>query len=232
MANKYCHYCDYTTRCIKYGTTSAGKQKYKCTVCGKIWTNKNRPKRLEDKIWHDFVFRNFTADSLSEKYHKSVRKIYDILENYQVSQIVPPDNFTCEVVCMNVTYVKRKYGFLIVLDAHSTKCLYCAITRGYETTWDFEKALLVLHSHGIFPKAVVIDGKKSVIQMFENYGLKVQFYQFHMQKLATKYLTKNPVLLPNKELRATALMLTRVNKAQFEQIFYGWIWRHGIWLEE
>jgi len=68
--------------------------------------------------------------------------------------------------------------------------------------------------------------------MFERHGLKVQMCQFHMLRIATRYLTRKPILEPNIELREIVLTLPHVGKSSFEQMFYGWKLRNGTWLAE
>ena len=173
-----------------------------------------------------------TTEALSRKYDLGKRKVNDILENYEIKPIVPSRNYHCDVICVDVTYVGRKYGYLSVLDAHRGNCLYCGITRGYETVYDYEKALLTLHRHGIYPKAVVMDGKFSAMKMFERHGLKVQMCQFHMIRIMTAYLTRKPILDENKELRQIISAITRTDRKHFESWFYAWKLKNELWLQE
>ena len=232
MSSKHCPHCDCSTNVVKIGATSAGRQRYKCKQCQKTWTNKPRPNRLDNSIWNDFVFRNMTIKSLVEKYKLSERKVYHSLRCHLVPPIIPPNNYPTKVICMDVTYIGRSYGFLSVLDAHNGKCLYCEPTKGYETVQDYAIALRSLHVHGIFPEAVVVDGKLAVIRMLENAGLKVQLCQFHMLRTMTQYLTRKPILDPNKELRSISLTLTKVTRKDFEDMFYRWKIRYEFWLCE
>lgn len=231
MNSRNCPYCDYNIT-VKIGKTSAGRQRYKCKSCHKTWTNKTRSRRLENAVWNDYVFSNMHSRALADKYKLSQSTIRRILDNYEVSPIEPPDNYSCTVICADVTYIGREYGFISILDAHTRVCLYCDITKNYETTYDYEKALLTLHKHGIYPKAVVVDGKGSVIKMFKGYGLHVQMCQFHMIRIMTRYLTRTPVLDQNKELRWIVSAITKVSRQRFEDSFYRWKLRNELWLLE
>ena len=231
MNSRHCPHCNFTTT-VKIGTTSSGNQRYKCKNCHKTWTNKNRPQKLEDAIWNDYVFSNMHSKALANKYKLSQSTIRRILDSYVVFPISPPDNYNCTVICADVTYIGRKYGYLSILDAHRGICLYCGITRGYETTYDYEKALLELNRYGIYPKAVVTDGKLSVIKMFERYGLKVQMCQFHMIRIMTAYLTRKPILEENRELRYIVSNITKTNRIHFENWFYSLKLKNELWLQE
>lgn len=231
MNSRRCPRCNFSTS-VKIGTTSSGRQRYKCKKCGNTWTNKARLESFQKTIWNEYIWENLTAKSLAKRHNVCKKTIDMILENYEVPKTIPPDNFVSNVIGIDVTYVGRKYGFLSVIDIATGICLYCEVTRGYETVWDYEKALLCLHQHHIYPKAAIVDGKISVIRMFERYGLKVQMCQFHMLRIATCYLTRKPVLEPNIELRNIVLSLPHTNYKTFEQAFYHWKLRNNIWLME
>ena len=231
MNSRHCPHCNFTTT-VKIGTTSSGKHRYKCKNCHKTWTSISRPERLEQKIWNDYVVENLTIKSLANKYHISQRKISLILEKFEVPPIIPPKDYKATVICVDVTYIGRKYGFLSVLDAYTGVCLYCSLTRGYETAYDYERALIVLRKRGINPRAVVMDGNPKAMKMFRDNGLVVQMCQFHMIRIMTKYLTKKPSLEQNMDLRRIVLSLPHVNREQFERMFYSWDVRNAIWLTE
>ena len=232
MNSKICPHCHCNTKIIKYGTTSSGRHRYKCKNCNRTWTSTPRLSRIEDKIWHDYVFSNMTIETIAGTYNISLRKVSRIIKNYKVSPIIPPKDYHCDVIHTDVTYVGHKYGFLSVLDTRNGKCLYCGLTRGHETVYDYEKALNMLNAAGIYPKAVVMDGIPGAMKMFKNRGLYVQMCQFHMISIMTKYLTRNPVLEQNKELRNIVKWLPRTNKKQFEGMFYSWKLKNELWLRE
>ena len=175
-----CHNCHYTTNIIKNGTTSSGRQRYKCKICKKTWTNKIRTVRIEKSLLDSYIFSNMNIVELSKRYKLSEKTIRTKLKNYQPPEIIPQQ---AEVICMDVTYFRREWGILSVLDTHTGNCLYLAETNSYETVKDYEKAITFLHKHNIYPKVAIIDGKIGVIQMLESYGILVQFCQFHQLKI-------------------------------------------------
>lgn len=67
MNSKHCPHCHFTT-VVKKGTTSSGRQRFKCKNCNKSWTSKPHPQVLVKKIWHDLVFHNLNMKELSSKY--------------------------------------------------------------------------------------------------------------------------------------------------------------------
>ena len=139
---------------------------------------------------------------LANKYKVSERNIRRRLDLYIPPEIIPVKTI---VIAMNVTYFGLSWGILTVINTHSGKSLYCEPVNSYETVWNYEKAIKHLHEYGVYPKVVIIDGKTGVINMLKEYGIEVQFCQFHQLKIITQCLTRKPVLLPNIELRNTAV---------------------------
>ena len=229
MNSKHCPHCNCNTIIVKIGMTSSGRQRYKCKRCNKTWTSKPHPHILAKRIWNDLVFRNMNYTELADKYKMSERNIRRKLDLYTPPEIIPtPTN----VIAMDVTYFGRSWGILTVLDVHNGRTLYCEPTSGYESVRDYEEAIMALHKHGVYPKTAIVDGKTGVIHMLEEYGIKVQFCQFHQLKIVTQCITRKPILLPNIELRNISLALTHVNKETFEAMVYGWKLRNEIWLRE
>ena len=232
MSSKHCPHCHFST-VVKKGTTSSGRQRYKCKNCGKSWTAKPHPQVLAKRLWYDLVFHNLNIEELSKKYGLCKRTIRDKLDLYDPPLILPSGNDkNVTVIAMDVTFFKRTGGILTVLDAHSGKALYEAETGGYETVWDYEKAIRTLLEYGIQPKAAVVDGKKGVIEMLESYGMHVQMCQFHQKKLVRKYIRKNPVIEENRSIKALADNLTHVHRKMFEEMVYVWRAVNYDWLHE
>ncbi|MBR3353057.1 IS1 family transposase [Candidatus Saccharibacteria bacterium] len=214
---------------VKIGKTSSGRQRYKCKNCNKTWVSNAHLLVLAKLIWDDFVFRNMNYGELADKYKMSERSIRRKMNLYTPPEIVPTP---ADVIAMDVTYSGRSWGILTVINAHNGKTLYSEPTNGYESVWDYEKAIRKLHSYGIHPKVAIIDGKKGVINMLEKYGIEVQFCQFHQLKIITQCLTRKPVLLPNKELRNIALSLVHTDRETFIAMVYGWKLHNEVWLQE
>ena len=229
MNNRNCPHCNCSIGVIKFGTTSKGKQRFKCKRCNITWTLKSHPQVLAKHIWDDLVFRNMNYSELADKYEMSERNVRRKLDLYTPPDIIPTP---ADVIAMDVTYFGRLWGILTVINVHNGKPLYCEATNGYETVWDYEKAIRKLHKYNVYPKIAIADGKSGVIKMLEEYGIKVQFCQFHQLKIVTQCITRKPVLLPNIELRNISLSLSRVDRDIFETMVYSWKLRNEVWLQE
>ena len=229
MNNRNCPHCNCSTGVIRFGTTSKGKQRFKCKRCNMTWTLKSHPQVLARRIWNDFVFRNMNYSELAKKYGMSERNIRRKMDLYTPPEIIPTQ---AEVIAIDVTYFGRIWGILTVINAHNGKTLYSEPTNGYESVWDYEKAINKLRKYGVYPKVAIVDGKSGVINMLEDKGIRVQFCQFHQLKIITQCLTRKPVLEPNRDLRNITLSLTRVSRTAFTTMVYGWKLRNELWLQE
>ncbi|WP_439895569.1 transposase-like zinc-binding domain-containing protein, partial [Basfia succiniciproducens] len=73
----------------KYGTQNH-IQRYKCNVCNKIFTLKNKLDSI--KIWHDYTLGKQTYKQLAESYHCSVRTIQRYLLKAPKTPLNLPQN--------------------------------------------------------------------------------------------------------------------------------------------
>ena len=233
MNSKHCPHCHFSTKIVKIGTTSSGRQRFMCRKCRKTWTSKPHPQVLSEKIWHDLVFHNLNTEELANKYGVCTRTIRNRLDLYNPPEIVPDEtDKSVTVIAMDVTFFRRSWGVLTVIDAHSGKALYEAETRGYETVYDYEKAIQTLHNYDVYPKAAVVDGKKGVIEMLEEHGVYVQMCQFHQKKIVRRYISNNPDLIENRSLKELSDSLTHVHRSMFERMVYVWRVVNYSWIQE
>ena len=129
MNSKHCPHCNCSTEIVKKGKTSSNRQRYYCKCCGRTWTNKARFRRLDAKIWNDFVWNNQVVRTLAEKYQKHPNTIRKIINSYappniNLSQLSSGEKAAIQVIVMDTTYFGRKHGVVSILDAHSGKLLY------------------------------------------------------------------------------------------------------------
>ena len=229
---KHCPRCNSIT-VVRFGTRN-NRQRYRCKTCDHVWQSRSQPKRLERCIWEDFAVDDLRIKQLCQKYDIGKEKVRDTLNRHQVSSIMPSGQH--DVIGMDCTYFGRRdideWGLLIIIDLHTKECLYCEEIPGHETYAHYCAALDTLASFGVHPKVCVIDGVTGLAGVLEVRGLLVQHCQFHQIKTINSYLTRNPVLEPNIELRRIALSLTHVNRQTFISIFNAWYYRNKIWLSE
>lgn len=132
---------------------------------------------------------------------------------------------TC--ICIDATYF-GDFLVLVIRSPELKKNLYAKVI-GSETIDEYRMGIKFLLDRGWKIKAVVSDGKGLGHDLL---GLPVQMCHFHQVKIVTKYLTKNPILEANIELRSIALKLSRTDKESFSGWLNKWYEKWGEFLKE
>src|SRR5699024_1547343 len=108
----------------------------------------------------------------------------------------------------------------IMLDGtyYNGMCVLIAITEDHVIDWqhcDREKTVAweALLAKIPAPDIAIVDCQRGLIAAIENIwpDTKIQRCYFHIQLTGTKYLTRRPVLEPNKTLQALYTSLTKVD---------------------
>ena len=241
MNSKRCPHCHCNTKVIKKGLTKANRQRYLCKNCHKTWVNKSRKQRLIEKIWDDFVWNNLPVRELAKQYHLHENTIRKILHDYQptplnIASLSPEEKANIAVIEMDTTYFGRGSGAVVAINAHNGDLLYFKEIFGTETNNDYELCIKTILDADIKPQACVIDGRQGVRYMLEEKGMVVQLCQFHLKLMVKRYLTNNPVLEPNIELKLIVDSICNKHVSMDEQKFLhqivNWHGRYRAWLNE
>ena len=78
--------------------------------------------------------------------------------------------------------------------------------------------------------AIVSDGKRWVLWAFPN--IPSQMCHFHQKQIVTRYITSNPILLENIELKEIVECLWKFSKKWFTMLLEDWYRRNKTFLEE
>jgi len=199
------------------------RQRYKCKDCNKKFQN-NRRKRKQflKKLWYDYVWRKQTITDLSERHLKSEKWIRGQLDKVIVKSIVhvTPQSL---VVGMDATFFNKKYGILLFRSPNLKKNLWWRQIKT-ETVAGYRQGREYIEKHGFTIKAVVIDGKKGVRQLFSD--ISIQMCQYHQKKIINRYLTLNPKLEASQELKVIVKTLTLTIEKEFTNDLNLW---HDKW---
>ena len=133
------------------------------------------------------------------------------------------------VVVADATFFTRSYGILRFRDPNTRLNLIWKEIYS-ETPDQYEQLKLELEKQGYCIKAVVLDGKRGVRNVFKN--IPVQMCQFHQVAIVNRYLTSRPILEAGKELRQVALQLTKTNEKEFAELLDEWHVKWQIFLKE
>lgn len=93
-----------------------------------------------------------------------------------------------------------------------------------ETPGGYEHLKIELELQGYDIKAVVLDGKRGIRQVF--YNIPVQMCHFHQIAIIRRRLTSRPKLEAGKELYSVAMQLTKCNEIEFTKLLNDW---HNKW---
>ena len=98
---------------------------------------------------------------------------------------------------MDTTYWGRGFGVMLFKDALTKENLLKYYVKN-ETNALYVQGINELKSLGFEVIGIVCDGRKGLIQSFEN--IPVQMCQFHQSAIIRRYLTKKPKLKAAQEL--------------------------------
>ncbi|MEA3304743.1 MAG: hypothetical protein U9Q15_03310 [Patescibacteria group bacterium] len=118
-------------------------------------------------------------------------------------------------------------GIIIGRSSSLKKTLYFKVILS-ETIAEYENIINKLTERGWIITALVSDGKG----LRHNFGIPVQMCHFHQQAIIRRYLTNNPRLIPNQELKAISRLLRYVDKQTFKDLLGTWYEVYGGFIHE
>ena len=214
MKNKNCPKCG--SRKVKKNGNKNGRQDYKCNSCNHRFQNDSREKsKTEKEMWKEYVFGKQTYEQLSSKYGKSWKTIQRIFDkNIEYKEIFYNENLvpTTTHIAIDVSYFWEDLPVLMIKSCAYKKVIY-AKRIDKESIENYEKAIRYIEKKSRKVSWVVADWFKWLPELF--WHIPFQMCHFHQVKIITRYLTRNPDLLPNQELLKIALLLKNSNKSIF-----------------
>lgn len=194
-----------------------------CLACGKQFQSKNRPDRIINAIWRQFVWHRQTISQLSKEYKKSLNWIRLKLEQAKVTiKPVKPQEL---VLILDATFFKRVFGVLVVRAPHLKKNIYWKEIVS-ETISEYHQVRINIEEMGFKIKAVVLDGRPGVRNLFLD--VPTQMCHFHQKQIINRYLTMRPKLEAAIELRNITVNLCYADKEKFIHILDLW---HAKWAD-
>ena len=129
------------------------------------------------------------------------------------------------IVVADTTFFSRGYGVTIFREPNLKKNLIWKEVYS-ETPGQYDQLRNELEYLGFKIKAVVLDGKRGVRQIFS--CVPVQMCQFHQVAIVIRYLTRKPRLEASIELKEIILSLTIYSEKEFSELLFNW---HNKWHE-
>jgi hypothetical protein len=198
-----------------------GRQKYKCHACGRQLVGGHR---LDSSVLRQECVRGKqTLCQLARSYGCSERTIRRKLDHVTVETAVSRPRAV--VLLMDTAYWGRGSGLMLFKDGITNENLLWCHVRS-ETNDLYRKGVVELMSRGFVISAIVCDGRRGLIQSFNDTPVKM--CQFHQVAIVRKYLTKNPGLPAAIELNAITAMMRKTDRESFEGALVDW---HAKWKE-
>lgn len=129
------------------------------------------------------------------------------------------------IVVADTTFFSRGCGVTIFREPNLKKNLIWKEIHS-ETPGQYDQLKNELEYSGFKIKAIVLDGKRGVRQIFSD--IPVQMCQFHQVAIVIRYLTRKPQLEAGKELKEIVLSLTICTEEEFTELLFNW---HNKWRE-
>lgn len=202
MINKICKKCGGSH--IKKDWKMRWKQRYKCNVCWYIFQNASKC-RDNKWLWNDYTEHKQTYKELWEKYWKHLTTIQRYLDQIELKkeQITPQPT----VLIIDTTYFWRSFWIMVFRSYELKKnLLWKEVKR--ETLAEYKSWIEELENKWWKILAIVCDWKKWLLKL----NKPVQMCLFHQQAILRRYLTKNPILDENKELKDIGSMIWKIRK--------------------
>ena len=197
-----------------------GKQQYKCYGCGKQFLGGERINK--EQLWAEYVEGKQTYSQLSQKYRCSIRTIQRYLDKIKDKEYKKQSREV--VVLMDTTYWRRgSFGLMLFKDSKTGENLLKYYVK-YETNALYYQGIEELKNKGFKIVAIVCDGRKGLIQMFND--LPVQMCQFHKSAIIRRYLTRKPKLKASCELMEVVDIMKSTDKESFTGCLKEW---HDKW---
>lgn len=133
------------------------------------------------------------------------------------------------IVLMDTTYWGRVFGVMLFKDDVTKENLLKYYVKN-ETNSKYRKGIEELKSRGYIIKAIVCDGRRGLIQSFEN--IPVQMCQFHQAAIVRRYITKNPRMPAAIELKEITALMKQTDRESFEGALNEWFHRWTTFLNE
>lgn len=130
---------------------------------------------------------------------------------------------------MDTTYFRRDFGVMVFRDAYQRRNLHWTFVN-YETVKLYGEGVRYLQSKGWDIKALVCDGRRGLFKAFSR--CHVQMCHFHQCAIIRRYLTQNPRLEANIELKELSSLLTSIDKSFWQNLLEKWYQKWSDYLKE
>ena len=207
-SHKICKKCK--SKEIKKDWFMRWKQRYKCKVCGHVFQNKSRKKKVEiTKLWNEYCFWKQNYEELAKKYWFVVKTIQKRLDEYE---FIPPIIIPREIILLMDTTYFWEFWIMVFKDYKTNKVVNYKLVKNENNT-DYKNWVKELQNKWWIIKAIVCDWRRWVLTWFPD--IPTQMCNFHQVAIIRRYITKKPKLEANKALKWLSELLVHTDKETF-----------------
>jgi len=226
----------YSKKCLSCGSKKTKKdwkrkwrQSYKCNICRHIWIAKTRKNDFLflSQLYKEFAIHKQTYEELWTRYWLSKRTIQRKLDSYKPVHI-EKNTWWDIVLLIDTTYLWPDW-IMLFKDAYSKKLLHYEIVKHETNKW-YKEWVRSLQDQWRNIKAIVSDWRRWLLWWF--WSIPTQMCQFHQKQIIRRYITKKPILEPNRELNEIVKRLCRTEKVCFEKELIKRYNKHEVFLKE
>ena len=215
-------------KCVRFGTTNAGSQRWVCKCCKATFTNKltNEPKELDGFL--DWLFGKVTQREMAGE-GRTFRR--NTARFWEIWPMPPKVEETRDVLYLDGIYLSRKACVLICCDDRN-------VLGWYLCRYEHAGAWAALMRRIAEPKMAVSDGgtgfQKALKQVWPH--ARHQRCLFHVFCQVRRYTTSRPNTMAGIELYQLAKDLLKVSSRKEADVwgkrFIDWIRKHQKFLSE
>lgn len=195
---------------------------YKCIICKNNFQSKKRNKRFKKELLNQYIWQRQTYSDLAKKYGKSKKWIQLKLDEVEVQSIVKLNKQPLVIVA-DTTFFSRSSGLTVFRSSNLKKNVWWQEVIS-EKAAIYKQGKEHLEKNGFTIKAVILDGKRGIRQVFKD--IPTQMCHFHQKQIILRYLTSRPKLQASIELKIITDTLANTNEGVFTNKLNGW---HNKW---
>jgi len=188
------------------------KQRYKCKICNHVFQNKKRSKKNKIDInilWKQYCFRKQTYAELAEDYWVNIKTIQTKLDEYV---FIAPFVMPGEIILLIDTTYFWEFWIMVFKDYKTKKVVHYKLVINENNT-DYKNWVKELQELWWIIKTIVCDWRKGLLTWFPD--IPTQMCNFHQVAIIRRYITKNPILEANKELKKLTELLVHTDRETF-----------------
>lgn len=219
----------------RHGTSSQGKQRWKCVDCGHTYTWKNiGNKQLRQQVWfRRWIIEGYTFRQLAQQSGHSRATIQRII-NYWLSQwpAFAGDLSSCRYLVLDGTFMERPKGLFVAMNGEDYSVVH-GVVDVTEGPRDLRRFCHALAKRGARPKAATIDGNPHLTNTLRQFWpeIIIQRCLVHIQRQGLSWCRRNPKRTDAKQLRKIFLKVTSIHttaeRDRFLSQVHQWEDRYG-----